>query len=138
MMDQWMEIMLNAALLIGGGAGGAAFGYLSKKKAALEKEPEPNSDKALIQAAARKAGFDPGDTGQFQKLNSLGAMRCNGHQSLVDGQTAILDAMRNNHKEVKEALSGINKTLIANAREAGSTDARLTNVENDVDRLKDR
>jgi hypothetical protein len=177
---EFVSLVINGGILLGGGAGGAVYGFrrmaASKRKNSSpppkfpSMSPDSPSPAALeherMKAAARAAGYGPGRTGEFGRMNSLGEMRCSGHQEVLNVATQAKDmaiavqgaasaaasaasaataaavrleeVVRSESATTHEKLDAISDRLTESARNEGATDARLNSIERDVGRLLTR
>lgn len=128
-----MVVSIVVAVLAGTLAALQRLGVLSVAHRKPRTDPPP-----AVTVAARTAGFDPGDTGRFQALSSLGQMRCDAHQAITGEQTAILAELRDMRRESRDAFEVMTEKLDVLLMWRGAIEARLTAVEREVERLRNR
>lgn len=124
------ESLLNLAILTGGLISGILLGFKTKMSKGPKSDPKPKLESSNNKPTDNKISLSPPSDKKM--------IHCADHNSVIKSNQDVIDLINKNHKEVKSSLKDINTTLLKNAREAGSLDARVTNVERDVDWLKDR
>lgn len=91
----------------------------------------PPAARESRQAAARAAGFAPGETGSFERANSIGEMRCNAHDEMMrrdaDTKTAADRATEASERAMRaaEALQSAVAAAAASASVASAAAAQL-------------
>lgn len=172
---------IASGLTLGGGGAWAAWRTAQRRaqaatskreKALLEKLDEVQHELARRRAsdrpgsfeaertsqreAARAAGFAPGNTGAFERANSIGEMRCNAHAQLVsivdEVRTAVTAAAsaasmasaaamrveedsRQQSDRIEKALYDVSAKFATLGEWKGGVDARLQAAERELGRI---
>lgn len=95
-------------------------------------------DREMTRAAARAAGFKPGETAQFAKFNSIGPMRCDAHPLMVQNQETMLREQRESREEINGKLDTIIAAQSTAGKEQARQEARLDSAEKDIERHERR
>lgn len=147
MSSTWETVLQAiAAVLLAVAGGGGVLGWQRLRNGRARPTSRPSEPPRQLddrRAAARAAGFAPGDTGRFEALHSLGPMRCDGHETLVraaegahaaatrasEGLERIEELLREQGEEMRGGLRRLEDRLASLGEWKGGVEARLSAVE---------
>jgi hypothetical protein len=91
--------------------------------------PSPEAEeRRLIRQAARTAGFKPGDTSSFERVSSLGDMRCGGHKPMMEAVETVKKAS----ESAVQIVSGMQTAVAAAAGAASQASVAAVRLEETV------